>query len=254
MISIDLSGRVALVTGSSRGIGRATALLLAQAGADIVINYRENGQAGQLTANMVRDIGREVLLVQCDVTSNQQVNDMVQQALTRWGHIDILVSNAGAGSRSPITEITDEEYDRVFDTNAKGFMRVARAALPGMKDQQWGKVVAISSVVGKTGKAFLGKSPVYASAKAALVGMVRGMARECAPYSINVNCVRPGWIDTDATARASETLRQDAIQQIPLGRTGKPRDIAGAVLFLVSEYSSYMTGAALDVNGGLFIG
>lgn len=253
-VSIDLGGRVALVTGSARGIGRACALLLAEAGADVIVNYRSNREAGEAVVEQMRQMGRDPLLVACDMGKTDQVNAMVKQALDHYGKIDILVSNAGAGTPFPITETTDEEYYRVFDINVKGFLATSRAIIPGMKERRWGKVVAISSITGKTGKAFLSPSPTYAAAKAAIVGMTRGLARECAPYGINVNCVRPGWTDTESTSRATPEVKANAIKEMPLGRTGRPEDIAGAVLFLVSDFSQYMTGMPLDVNGGLFIG
>lgn len=253
-VSINLEGRVALVTGSARGIGRACALLLAEAGADVIVNYRSNREAAEAVIERMREMGRNPLLVQCDTGKTDQVNAMVKQALDHYGKIDILVSNAGAGTPFPITETTDEEYVRVFDINVKGFLATARAIVPGMKERRWGKVVAISSITGKTGKAFLSPSPTYAAAKAAIVGMTRGLARECAPYGINVNCVRPGWTDTEGTSRAAPEVKANAIKEMPLGRTGRPEDIAGAVLFLVSDFSQYMTGMPLDVNGGLFIG
>ena len=142
----------------------------------------------------------------------------------------------------------------MFDVNVKGYLATARAVVPGMKERRWGKIVAISSVTGKTGKAFLSPSPTYAAAKAATVGMTRGLARECAPVGINVNCVRPGWTDTEGTARAAPEVKANAIKEMPLGRTGLPEDIAGAVPYLVSEFSKYMTAMALHVSGGLLIG
>jgi len=253
-VAIDLDGRVALVTGSARGIGRACALLLAEAGANVVVNYRSNREAGEAVVDRMRQMGRHPLLVQADAGKTDETDAMVRQAIHEYGKIDILVSNAGAGTPFAVADTTDDEYYRVFDINVKGFLSTARAIVPGMKERRWGKIVAISSITGKTGKAFLSPSPTYAAAKAAIVGMTRGLARECAPFGVNVNCVRPGWTDTEGTSRASPEVKANAIKEMPLGRTGLPEDIAGAVLFLVSDYSAYMTGMALDVNGGLFIG
>jgi len=253
-VSIDLEGRVALVTGSARGIGRACALLLAEAGADVIVNYRANRPAGEAVVGCIRQMGRDSLLVQADTGKTDDVSAMVAQSLEQFGKIDILVSNAGAGTPYGIAETTDEEYYRVFDINVKGYLATARAIVPGMKERRWGKVVAISSITGKTGKAFLSPSPTYAAAKAAIVGLTRGLARECAPFGINVNCVRPGWTDTEGTSRAAPEVKLNAIKEMPLGRTGLPQDIAGAVLFLASDLSKYITGMPLDVNGGLFIG
>jgi 3-oxoacyl-[acyl-carrier protein] reductase len=181
---------------------------------------------------------------------------MVRQVIEAWGHIDILVSNAGAGVSGPVGSTTDDDWERVFGVNVKGLFHLAREIMPLMKAQHGGKIVAISSIVGKTGRSMLSLGPAtYAGAKAAIVGYVRGLAREGAPHGVNVNCVRPGWIDTEDHLRhIPDEARQRAVQEMPLGRTGRPEDIAGAVAFLVSEDSSYMTGQALDVNGGLFIG
>lgn len=256
MLSYNLQGKVALVSGASRGIGAAIALRLAREGADVVVNYAHDEQSAQQVAQKIRAMGRQALVIQADVSQPEPVRQMVQQVLNEWKHIDILVSNAGAGTGGPIGETTDEAWEHVFGVNVKGFFHLAREIMPLMKAQHSGKIVAISSVVGKTGRSMLSLGPAtYAGAKAAIVGYVRAMAREGAPYGVNVNCIRPGWIDTEAHLKnIPEEARQRAIQEMPLGRTGRPEDIAGAVAFLVSEDSAYMTGTTLDVNGGLFIG
>jgi 3-oxoacyl-[acyl-carrier protein] reductase len=255
VVEIDLTGRVALVTGASRGMGRATALLLAEAGAEVVVTYLNNREAGEDVIGRIAALGRGALLVQCDVGRAEQLEATIDQAQRRFGQIDILVSNAGAGVPRLLTETTDEEYARVFDVNVKAFLVASRAVVPGMKERRWGKVVAISSLTGQTGRAFLTQAPAaYAAAKAALVGMVRGLARECAPFGVNVNCIRPGLTGNDGTPRARPELVAIAVDETPLGRIGRPEDTAGAVLFLVSDYASYITGIALDVNGGLYMG
>ncbi len=256
MLSYNLQGKVALISGASRGIGAAIALRLAREGADIVVNYNAAEKSAQEVAKKVREMGRLALVIQADVSQPEPVRQMVRQVLDAWQHIDILVSNAGAGMSGPIGETTDETWEYVFGVNVKGFFYLAREIMPLMKAQRSGKIVAISSIVGKTGQSMLSLGPAtYAGAKAAIVGYVRGMAREGAPYGVNVNCVRPGWIDTeDHLQTIPDDVRQRATRQMPLGRTGRPEDIAGAVAFLVSEDSAYMTGMALDVNGGLFIG
>jgi 3-oxoacyl-[acyl-carrier protein] reductase len=255
MIGIDLSGRVALVTGASRGMGRATSLLLAAAGADLVLTYRERREAGEEVLEQVRAAGRQALLLQCDVASTGAVERVVAEGQRQFGHVDILVSNAGAGTRHSLVETSDAEYFRVFDVNVKGLLVAARSVVPGMKERRWGRVVAIGSATGQTGRAYLSPSPpVYAAAKAALVGMCRGLARECGPYGVTVNCVQPGLTRNEGTARADPARVAYAVGETPLGRIGEPEDIAGAVLFLASEYAGYITGVALDVNGGLFMG
>ncbi len=256
MLSYNLQGKVALISGASRGIGAAIALRLAREGADIVINYQSDEKSAQEVAQKVRALGRQALVIQADVSQPEPVRRMVRQVLDTWQHIDILVSNAGAGAGGPIGETSDETFEHVFGVNVKGLFHLAREIMPLMKAQHSGKIVAISSIVGKTGRSMLSLGPAtYAGAKAAIVGYVRGMAREGAPYGVNVNCIRPGWIDTeDHLATIPDEARKRAVLEMPLGRTGTPEDIANAVAFLASEDSAYMTGQTLDVNGGLFIG
>jgi len=249
-----LEGKIAVISGASRGIGRATAIMLARHGANVVINYLSNQEEAQKVAASVEQLGRQAILVQGDVSKTEEANALINAAVSKWGRIDILVNNAGTGTRFKIADTTDEEWERVINVNIKSYFNLARAAMPHMMKQKSGKIVAISSIVGKTGKAFLAQSCTYAGVKAAIVGYTRGLAREGAPYGINANCIRPGWVDTDATARAPAEVRARAEQDIPLGRTGHPEDIAGAVLYLASPLSDYVTGQALDVNGGLFIG
>jgi 3-oxoacyl-[acyl-carrier protein] reductase len=254
MYCVDLTDRSAIVTASSRGIGRATAIALAGAGANVLINYRNDRDAAEAVVSEIHDLGRDALAVKADAANSAQVDDMVKQALARWARIDILVSNAGAGTRFAITETTDEEYRRVFDTNVKGFVALMRAGLPYMKQHNSGRIIAVSSIVGRSGKGFMSPSPTYAGAKAALLGYVKGLARECAPHRITVNAVCPGWIDwgTKHTA-APDAVRASALEQIPLGRTGTPEDVAGGILYLASDEASYLTGVSLDINGGLYM-
>jgi NAD(P)-dependent dehydrogenase (short-subunit alcohol dehydrogenase family) len=249
-----LEGKNAVVSGSSRGIGRATALLLASHGANVLINYVNNKDQADAVVAQIQDLGREAIAFQGNVSETESAQGLMDKALAAWGRVDILVSNAGTGTRFRIDETTDQEWERAIKVNIKSYFNLARAVMPSMINQKSGKIVAISSIVGKTGKAFLSQSATYAGVKAAIVGYTRGLAREGAAYGINVNCIRPGWIDTDATAKAPVEVRERAKQEIPLGRTGRPEDVAGAVLFLVSPYADYITGQAIDVNGGLFMG
>jgi len=252
--AIDLSGRVALVTASSRGIGRACALALARAGCDIVVNYRSAAAEAEEVVARIAAMGRTALAYQADVARSDEVDAMVAATVARWGRVDILVSNAGAGTRVPLDQTSDDEYRRVFDVNVKGFVAAARAVLPGMKTRRRGRVVAVSSIVGKSGKAFMSPSPTYAGAKAALLGYVKGLAREAAPFGITSNAVCPGWIDWGSKhAAAPVEVREDALRQIPLGRTGTPEDVAGGVVYLCSDEAAYVTGVSLDINGGLYM-
>jgi len=255
MHTIDLSGKVALITGGSRGMGRATALMLAGAGADIVLTYNQQRQAGAEVAAQIEALGRRVLLRQCDAASTEQLEAVTSAALAELGQVDILVSNAGTGTRQPLTETSDDEYRRVFDVNVKAFLVTARALVPGMKERRWGRIIAIGSATGQSGRSYLSPSPpVYAAAKAALVGMVRGLARDCGPFGITVNCIQPGLTRNAGTPIADPARVAYAVGETPMGRIGEPEDIAGAVLYLASELADYVTGIALDVNGGLFMG
>lgn len=254
VINIDLSGHVAMITGSSRGIGRAAALMLAQAGARLVLNYKSDKEAGERTADEIAACGSEALLIQCDVAETESIAAMARAGIERFGKIDILVNNAGGGIAKPADQLTDEDYDFVFDLNVKAYVAAARAVLPQMKKLGWGRIICISSVAGRSGKAFIGTSPAYAGAKGAVISYSRSMARECGPYGITVNSICPGWIDWEGKERfVAPELRQQAVAQMPLGRVGSDADVAGAVLFLASDYSSYVTGVTLDVNGGLYM-
>jgi 3-oxoacyl-[acyl-carrier protein] reductase len=254
VFTLDLGGRAAIVTAGSRGIGAASAIALARAGCDVAVNYRADAAAAEAVAAAVRAEGRRALVMQADVADSAAVSAMVARAQQEFGRLDIVVSNAGAGTKVPMHELTDDEYRRVFDINVKGFVALSRAALPAMRAARAGRIIAISSIVGRSGKAFMSPSPTYAGAKAALIGYVRGLAREVGPLGITVNAVCPGWVDWGTKhAAAPEAVRESALGQIPLGRTGTAEDIANAVVFLASDQASYLTGVSLDVNGGLYM-
>lgn len=254
MIPINLSGHVAMVTGSSRGIGRTAALRLAQAGAKVVINYKSNREAGEETAAEIVALGSEAELVQCDVADTGAIAAMAEAGVRRFGKIDILVNNAGGGIAKPADQLTDADYDFVFDVNVKAYVAAARAVLPQMKPLGWGRIICISSVAGRSGKAFIGTSPAYAGAKGAVISYSRSMARECGERGITVNTICPGWIDWAGKNRVvAPELRAAAIAQMPMGRVGSDADVGDAVLFLASDMASYITGVALDVNGGLYM-
>jgi 3-oxoacyl-[acyl-carrier protein] reductase len=254
VFTLDLGGRAAIVTAGSRGIGAASAIALARAGCDVAVNYRADAAAAEAVAAAVRAEGRRALVMQADVADSAAVSAMVARAQQEFGRLDIVVSNAGAGTKVPMHELTDDEYRRVFDINVKGFVALSRAALPAMRAARAGRIIAISSIVGRSGKAFMSPSPTYAGAKAALIGYVRGLAREVGPLGITVNAVCPGWVDWGSKhAAAPAEVRDSALSQIPLGRTGSAEDIANAVVFLASDQASYLTGVSLDVNGGLYM-
>lgn len=254
MVPIDLGGRVALVTASSRGIGRTIALMLADAGADVAINYRNDVEAAEEVKRSIEAKGVKAVAIQADVTSTAEVAAMVEQARAALGHIDIVVNNAGVGVAKGASELTDEEFQKVFDVNVRAYMALVRSTLPAMKEKRAGRIVVVSSVAGRSGKAFVGTSPAYAGAKGAAISFTRSLARECGPFNITANAVCPGWIDWEGIPRkVAPEVRERAISEMPLGRVGNDRDVAGAVLFLVSDLASYVTGVSLDVNGGLYM-
>lgn len=254
MFALEPLGGVAVVTGGARGIGATIAAMLARAGCDVAITWRNSEAEAAEVVAAIQAEGRRALAVRTDVTDRAAVDALVARAEAELGPVSILVSNAGAGTRVPMHELTDEEYGRVFDINVKGFVALTRAALPAMRARRGGRIIAISSVVGRSGKAFMSPSPTYAAAKAALIGYVRGLAREVGPLGITVNAVCPGWIDWGTKhAAAPAEVRASAIGQIPLGRTGTAEDVANAVVFLASRQAGYLTGVSLDVNGGLYM-
>jgi len=254
MYTINLSGRTAIVTGGGRGIGREIVLHLAKAGANVVIANRDEKAASE-TANFVIQQGGHALAVTCDVLVTSQIDDMVKKSQSKFGEIDIIVANAGVGTRALIGETSNEEYARVFDTVVRHFMGLARSTVPGMKERKFGRVIAISSSTGRSGKAFQSASPTYAGAKAGLIGYVRGLARECGPYGVTVNAVCPGWIDWGVKHdNAPVQVRASALAEIPMQRTGRAEEVASAVTYLASDSASYITGICLDVNGGLYMG
>lgn len=248
-----LKNKIALITGSSRGIGRTIALTLADEGADIIVNYNLHSEQAQDVVEQIQSMGRRALKIQANVVKSQEVNDMVLQVKDKFGRIDILVCNAGIGSRSLIHETTDEEWEQVFNVNVRGVFNVARAIVPLMRKQKYGKIVTISSVIAKRGGGLVSKS-TYAASKAAVIGYTRGIALEGAEYGINANCVCPGGIEKEGMGGDRPPgFSEKSIQGIPFGRLGTPEDVASAVVFLVSDESSYVTGCTVDVNGGLLM-
>jgi 3-oxoacyl-[acyl-carrier protein] reductase len=254
MVPIDLSGKAAVVTGSSRGIGRACALILAQAGADVALNYATNREAGEATLREIEALGRKATLTRCDVANSAEVEAMVRGAEAAFGRVDILVNNAGIGSAKSAEQLTDEDYKHVFDVNVRAYAAAVRTALTGMKTRKSGRIICISSVTGRSGRGFIGTSPSYAGAKGAVISYTRALAREAGPFGITANCICPGWVDWAGKDRkVAPELRARAIAEMPMGRVGSDADVAGACLFLASDYASYVTGVSLDVNGGLYM-
>ena len=243
-----LAEKTALVTGASRGIGRATALELAKAGAKVALNFAGNRAAAEEVAALIEAAGGEALLVQADVGDPAAVDTMIKAVVARFGKIDILVNNAGITRDNLIMRMKEEEWDAVIHTNLKGIFNCTKAVTRLMMKQKYGRIVNMTSVVGVMGNA--GQSN-YADAKAGVIGFTKSMAKELASRNITVNAVAPGYISTDMTANLPEQAKSELQSQIPLQRLGNPEDVAAAVLFLVSPGADYITGQTLHVDGGM---
>ena len=243
-MNIDLSGRTALVTGSTRGIGRAIAEALAGAGARVAVVGRDAGRAQEVASA----IGRDAAGFACDVTDTASVTALVESVEKAFGQIDILVNNAGLTRDNILFRLKDEDWDTVLDANLRGAFVAIRAASRGMMKRRWGRIINIASVVGIIGNK--GQSN-YAASKAGLIGLTKSVAKELASRNILVNAVAPGFIETDMTAAMTAEARATLSGQIPLERLGNPNDIAAIVAFLASDLASYITGQVLVVDGGL---
>lgn len=255
---VDVKRRVedlsAVVTGGSRGIGRATALALAREGAKVLVNYHQRSKEAEEIVDMIEKAGGEAFSFQADVANPSSVQAMIEEAMKRFGGVDILVNNAGIGSKSaPLLEFREEDLDAVVDTNVKGVLFCSRAVMPHMMKKRYGKIVNISSLAG-LGTALTGNS-LYAATKASVIILTKRLALELGPYGINVNCIAPGQIRTDMTTagRSPDELENRFKyfrEKSMLGRIGEPEDIANAVLFFASNEASFITGQTLSVDGG----
>lgn len=240
--------QTAIVTGGSRGIGRAVAVRLAKDGMNLVINYRGNSAAAEETERLCRELGAEVLLVQGDVSRAEDCEKLAAQAKGAFGRVDVLVNNAGITRDGLLARMTEEDFRAVLDVNLVGPWNMMKAVNRIMMKQRYGRIVNLSSVTGLMGN--MGQTN-YAAAKAGILGMTKSYAREVASRGITVNAVAPGFIDTDMTEAMSEGAKDKIVTGIPMGRTGKPEDVAEAVAFLASEQAGYITGEVLRVDGGM---
>ncbi len=247
---LELEGKVAIVTGASRGIGRGIALNLAAAGANIVAVYQQNKTMVDELAQELEPLGRECLAVKADVAVEDDVNALVEQTMSRFGRVDILINNAGITKDGLIMRMKSEDWHHVLNVNLSGMFYATKAVTKPMFKQRSGKIVFITSIIGTIGNA--GQAN-YAAAKAGVIGFMKSAAKEFSSRGIQVNAVAPGFIDTDMTKKLSEDVKTTYLEQIPLKRFGRVEDVAEAVKFLASEKADYITGQVIHVNGGLYM-
>lgn len=247
-VSLAITGRIALVTGSARGIGFAIAQALGQCGARVVVADLDLS-AAQRAAAQLGEQGIEALGLAVDVSDEQQVLAMVAAVRMQWGDVDILVNNAGIVSTGPLLEVSAAEWNRVMAIDLTSVFYCAKAVLPAMMDRRAGRIINIASVAGKRGGGLLGNS-CYAAAKGGVIALTKGLAREGGPFNITANAVAPALTDTEMTSVLAPDARARVLADMPLGRAGTPRDIAAAVCFLASDAAAFVTGEIMDVDGG----
>ncbi len=247
---LDLTGKVALVTGGSRGIGRATAEMLAKQGAYVVVNYVRGEEEAKRVVQAIEERGGKAEALGFDVANMDATEEAIAALAKRLGRLDILVANAGIAIDGLVLRVKEEDIDRMFSVNVKGAIACAKGALKVMMRARTGRIVFLSSIVGEMGN---GGQAVYSASKAALIGLTKTLAREYASRNVTVNVVTPGFIDTDMTSTINEDARKGMLSTIPLGRTGKPEEVASAITFLCSDEASYVTGETLRVNGGMYM-
>ena len=245
-----LEGKIALVTGAAKGIGRAIALALAADGATVIVNYNGSAQKAEAVVDEIKALGKDSEAYQCNVANTADVDAMIKDVIKRYGSLDILVNNAGITRDNLIMKMSEEDFDAVIDANLKGCFNTIKAVSRQMLKQRAGRIINIPSVSGILGNA--GQAN-YAASKAGIIGLTKTMARELASRGITVNAVAPGYVDTDMTKVLSDNIRNEILKNIPLQRMGNVEDISNCVAFLASEEASYITGQVISVDGGMHI-
>ena len=244
----SLENKTALVTGASRGLGRAIAVKLASCGANIALNYLSRDDEAEKAGKEIENLGSEVMLCKADVSESKAVRQMTRQITDRWGKIDILVNNAGIVKDALVLHMKDDSWDKVMNTNLRGAYLCTKYALRSMMDQESGRIINVASLAGIVGNA--GQTN-YSSAKGGLIAFTKAVAREVGPRNITVNAIAPGFIVTDMTDGLSEEIRKSILERIPLGRFGAAEDVAGLAAFLAGEEASYITAQVICVDGGV---
>lgn len=245
----DLKGKVAIVTGASRGIGRHIALQLAERGADVAINYRSRQPEADEVVKEIEANGVRSLAFQADLSQMPEARNLIRQVHEKWGRIDILVNNAGITKDKSMKKLTDEDWNEVLDTNLGSVYATCSEVLKIMMDQEYGRIINITSFVGQAGN--FGQAN-YAASKGGIIAFTKTLALEMAKYNITVNAIAPGFTETEMLAQVPENIRQHIIARVPMGRFGKPEEIARAVVFLAAE-GDYITGQQINVNGGVYM-
>lgn len=249
-MKVDLSERVSVVTGASRGIGKAIALELAACGAKVVVNYNRSAEAAEDVVNTIQSMGGEAVAVQGDVSVPEMAQGLIGAAVDAFGRVDVLVNNAGMRADGLLIRMSDEDWDAVLDTNLKGAFNCMKSVAKTMMKQRYGRIINITSVVGLAGNA--GQAN-YASAKAGLIGLTKSVAKELGSRNITVNAIAPGYVETELTATLSDEMKSATLSMTPMGRLGIPEDMAYGVAFLASEQASFITGQVLSIDGGLIM-
>jgi 3-oxoacyl-[acyl-carrier protein] reductase len=246
----DLTGKTALVTGASRGIGAAAALRLAERGADIALNHLDDSAAAEKIVQRIQALGRKAAAFPCDVSSFSDVAKMVADVRKQFDKLEILINNAGVTADSAIWKMSEEQWDKVIDVNLKGCFNTIRAASPILRESEGGRIVNVSSINGLRGKFGLSN---YAASKAGIIGLTKSVARELGKYQVTVNAVAPGFILTDLMTELPDNIKEAALAETALGRLGEPDDVAAAIAFLCSDQARHITGSVIKVDGGQYM-